>query len=86
MTDMGNMIYFLGMEILYSEEGIILHQMKYEFELLKRFKLENCKVVVTPSETNHKLDSDSDGEDVDATTFKQLVGSLRYLCNTRPDI
>jgi hypothetical protein len=86
MTDMGNMIYFLGMEILYSEEGIILHQMKYELELLKIFKLENCKVVVTPSETNHKLDSDSDGEDVDATTFKQLVGSLRYLCNTRHDI
>jgi hypothetical protein len=86
MTDLGNMVYFLGMEILYSEEGIILHQMKYELELLKRFKLENCKVVVTPSETNHKLDSDSDGEDVDATTFKQLVGSLRYLCNTRPNI
>src|SRR4051812_19910834 len=86
MTDLGNMVYFLGMEILYSKEGIILHQLKYELELLKKFKLENCKTVVTPSETNHKLDSDSEGEDVDATIFKQLVGSLRYLCNTIPDI
>ncbi|XP_058740875.1 uncharacterized mitochondrial protein AtMg00810-like [Vicia villosa] len=86
MTDLGNMVYFLGMEIMYSEKGILLHQLKYELELLKRFKLQKCKVVVTPSETNHKLDSDSDGDSVDATTFKQLVGSLRYLCNTRPDI
>lgn len=46
----------------------------------------NCKVVVTPSETNHKFDSDVEGDDVDATIFKQLVGSLRYLCNTIPDI
>src|ERR1051325_1735109 len=86
MTDLGNMVYFLGMETLYSKEGIILHQFKYELELLKKFKLENCKVVVTQSETNHKLDSNSKPEDVDAMIFKQLVGSLRYLCNTRPDI
>ena len=86
MTDLRKLVYFLGMEVLYSEQGLILHQLKYELELLKKFKQENCKAVVTPSETNHKLDSDSDGEDVDATTFKYLVGSLRYLCNTRPDI
>ena len=86
MTDLGKMTYFLGMEFRYSEKGIILHQLKYELELLKRFNLKNCKIAVTPSDTNQKLDSDSDGKDVDATTFKQLVGSLRYLCNTRPDI
>ena len=86
MTALGKMTYFLGMEILYSKKGIILHQLKYELELLKRFKLQNCKIVVTPSETYQKLDSDSDGDYVDSTTFKQLVGSLRYLCNTRPDI
>src|ERR1043165_703407 len=40
MTDLGNMVYFLGMEILYLEEGIILHQLKYELEFLKKFKLE----------------------------------------------
>src|SRR3954463_1547 len=86
ITNRGKMSYFLGMEILYSEDGIILHQLKYELELLKKFKLENCKAAVTPSETNQKLDFDSEGEGVDATIFKLLVGSLRCLCNTRSDI
>lgn len=57
----------------------------YELELLKRFELMNCKSALTPAETNHKLDSDDD-DDVDATTFKQLVVCLRYLCVTRFDI
>lgn len=70
MTDIGNMVYFIGMEIMYSEKGIILQQLKYELELLKRFKLLNCKVVVTSTDTNQKLDSDSDGDDIDATTLK----------------
>ena len=86
MTDLGNMVYFLGMEILYSEKGIILHQLKYERDIMKRFKLTNCKTAITPAETNHKLDSDVEGDDVDAITFKQSVGSLRYLSNIRPDI
>ncbi|XP_050889869.1 uncharacterized mitochondrial protein AtMg00810-like [Lathyrus oleraceus] len=80
------MVYFLGMEIMYYEKGIILHQLKYELEILMKFELLNCKVVVTPTDTNQKLDSNSDGDDVDATTFKQLVDSLRYLCNIKPDI
>lgn len=74
------------MEILHSEKEMIVHKLKYELELLKRFEPMNCKSVVTPAETNHKLDSNVDGEDIDATTFKQLFGSLRYLCNTMPDI
>lgn len=86
MNDLGNMIYFPGMDILYSDTGIILHQLKYELELLKRFVLTNCKTAITPVETSHKLDSDDEGDDVDATIFKHLVDSLRYLCNTRLDI
>ena len=70
MTDLGNMVYFLGMEILYSNKGIILHRLKYELEILKRFELINCKYAITPTETNHKLDSDIEGDDVDATTFE----------------
>ncbi|XP_050909451.1 uncharacterized mitochondrial protein AtMg00810-like [Lathyrus oleraceus] len=86
ITNLGNMTYFLRMKFIYSEKGIILDQLKYELKLLKRFKLLNCKAIVTPSEINHKLDSNSEGDDVDAITFKQLVGSLRYLCNARTDI
>ncbi|XP_050902611.1 uncharacterized mitochondrial protein AtMg00810-like [Lathyrus oleraceus] len=79
ITDLGNMVYFLGMRIMYYNKGIILHQLKYELELLKKFELINCKSAITPAETNHKLDSDVKGDDVDATTFKQLVDSLRCL-------
>ncbi|XP_058740862.1 uncharacterized mitochondrial protein AtMg00810-like [Vicia villosa] len=86
MTDLGKLLYSLRMEILYSEKGIIVQQLKYELELLKIFKLINCKSALTLAETNHKLDSDTEGNDVDATTFKQLLGSLRYLCNIIPDI
>ena len=52
------MSFFLGMEFMYSEKGIILHQMKYELDLLKIFELENCKAAITPADTNQKLDSD----------------------------
>lgn len=86
MTGLRNMIYFLGMEILHFEKGIIVHQLKYELELLMRFELMNCKSTVNPNETNHKLDSGDDGENVDAITFKQLVGFFRYLSKTRLNI
>ncbi|XP_050918462.1 uncharacterized mitochondrial protein AtMg00810-like [Lathyrus oleraceus] len=83
---LGNVTYFLGMEIMYYDKGIIMHQPKYELELLKIFELMSCKSTITPAETNHKLDSDVESVAVDAIIFKQLAGSLRYLCNTRPDI
>ncbi|XP_050908478.1 uncharacterized protein LOC127122131 [Lathyrus oleraceus] len=70
----------------FSDEIVKFKKLKYELELLKRFELINCKSAITPAETNHKLDSDVEGDCVDATIFKQLVDSLRYLCNTRPDI
>lgn len=64
MTDLGSMVYFIGMEILHFDKGIIMHQLKYELKLM------NYKSIVTPVEKNHKLDSNDYGEDVDATTFK----------------
>lgn len=84
MTDLGDMVYFMGMEFMHTTKGIIVHQFKYEVKILKRFELMDCKSEVTLVETCHKLDVDVDVEYVDATTFKKLVGSLRYSCNTRP--
>ncbi|XP_050890341.1 uncharacterized protein LOC127095737 [Lathyrus oleraceus] len=63
MIDLGNMIYFLGMEIRYSEKDIILHQLKNELEILKRFELTNYKIAITYAEINHKLDYDVEGDD-----------------------
>lgn len=80
MTDLGNMVHLIRMEILHSDKGIIMHQLKNELELLERFKLMKCKPIVTPTETHQKLDSDANGEDLEDETFKQLIGSLRYMC------
>lgn len=86
MSDLGNLSYFLGMDFLYNEGGIIVHQIMHATDLLKRFNMLNCNATVTPAESGQKLEEDNDEEKVDATLYKQMIGSLRYLCNGRPDI
>ncbi|MCH80525.1 copia-type polyprotein [Trifolium medium] len=86
MTDLGRMTYFLGFEFVQTSRGMIMHQHKYAEELLERFEMNECNSVSNTCETNSKLEECSDEEMVDSTMFKQIVGSLRYLCNSRPDI
>jgi len=63
-----------------------MHQQKYIRELLERFQMIDCNTASNPYETNAKLDECSNEERVEPTEFKQIVGSLRYLCNSRPEI
>ena len=86
MKDLGMMHYFLGMEVWQSTDGIFLGQGKYGVEILKRFGMMDCKVMATPMALNLKLLSDASSESVDATMYRQMIGSLMYLMNTRPDI
>ena len=86
MSDLGVLSYFLGIEIVMSTEGVLIHQKKYARDILKRFNMNNSKPVTTPIDTGTKLIKEGVEEPVDATLFKQIVGSLRYLCHTRPDI
>jgi hypothetical protein len=86
MSDLGRLNYFLGLEFLYGSNGIVLHQRKYIADVLKRFHMESCNEADTPMEANLKLSKDENEQAVDATLFKQVVGSLRFICNTRPDI
>ena len=86
MTDIGLMSYYLGIEVKQKEEGVFISQEGYARELLKKFKMNDCKPVSTPIECGAKLSKYDEGEHVDATSFKSLVGSLRYLTCTRPDI
>jgi hypothetical protein len=65
---------------------MVMYQQKYIGELLDKFELKNCNSVANSSETNSKLDECSKEDKVDLTMFRQIVGSLRYLCNSRPDI
>jgi hypothetical protein len=86
MTDIGLMAYYLGIEVKQGEDGIFISQEGYAKEVLKKFNMSNCKSVCTPVECGVKLSKHEDGEKVDPTLFKSLVGSLRYLTCTRPDI
>ncbi|KAE8707741.1 hypothetical protein F3Y22_tig00110377pilonHSYRG00343 [Hibiscus syriacus] len=86
MTDMGLMAYYLGIEVKQQNDGIFISQERYAKEILKKFKMENCKPISTPAEYEIKMTKHEEGKSVDPTFFKSLVGSLRYLTCTRPDI
>ena len=80
------MHYFLGMEVWQSAYGISLGQGKYMVEILKRFEMLDCKAMTTLMESNLNLLSDVSSESVGAMMYRQMIGSLKYLMNTRPDI
>ena len=86
ITDLGILHYFLGFEFMHTQKGIFLHQRKYTGEVLKCFNRENCITVPVPVMPNLKLIEELDERPVDATLFKQIIGSLRFLCNSRLDI
>jgi hypothetical protein len=86
MSDIGLMHYFLGMKVWQEEGHIFLGQGKYAAAILSRFQMEDCRPMSTPMITNWKNFSASDSQLVDATVYRQLIGSLMYLVNTRPDI
>lgn len=86
MSDLGKMRYFLGIEVLQTPLGIHISQGKYAFEVLQRFGMENCNAVCNPMVPGNKLDMDVDGERVDETYYKQIIGSLMYITTTRPDL
>jgi hypothetical protein len=86
MKDLGLMHYFLGLEFWQSPEKIFLSQGKYAVEILKRFDMLECKSMNTPMETKLKLLVDTSSELVDANMNRQIIGSLMYLTNTRPNI
>lgn len=86
MTDLGKMRYFLGIEVLQTDQGIHISQAKYVMEVLRRFEMEDCNSVFNPMAPGNKMDIDEDGEQIDETLYKQIIGSLMYITTTRPDI
>ena len=79
MKDLGMMHYFLSMKVWQNADGISLEQGKYVVEILKRFMMMDCKAMTTPMASNLKLLSD-------AMMYCQMIGSLIYLTNMRPNI
>ena len=79
------MTYFLGLEVTQKEERIFVSQRGYAKDILKRFKMESCNPISIPVENGVELRKSKVGN-VDPIYFKSLLGSLRYLTCTRPDI
>ena len=86
MKDLGMMRYFLGMKVWQNVDGISLGQGKYAVEIMKRFGMMECKAMTTPMASNLKILSNYSLEVVDDTMCHQMIGSLMYLTNMRPDI
>ena len=86
MTGIRLMSYYLGIEVKQKEDGIFISQQNYAKEMLKKFKMDNCKPIGTLVECKMKLSKLDKAKKVDATNLKSLLGSLRYLTCMRPDI
>ncbi|RVW35762.1 Retrovirus-related Pol polyprotein from transposon RE1 [Vitis vinifera] len=86
MSMMGELNYFLGLQIKQLKEGTFINQAKYIKDLLKRFNMEEAKVMKTPMSSSIKLDMDEKGKSIDSTMYRGMIGSLLYLTASRPDI
>eukprot|EP00253_Pinus_taeda_P010342 PITA_10342 len=86
MKDMGLMHYFLGMEVWQGDVELFVSQGKYANEIFTRFCMERSKPMETPLAGNWRKEDATLGEVVEATVYRQLVGSLMYLVNTQLDM
>jgi hypothetical protein len=86
MGDLGPISFYLGIEVHQDDSGITLRQTAYAKRIVELARLTDCNPALTPTEERLKLSRDSMMKVVDATQCRRLVGSLRYLTHTRPDL
>nr|GEY21321.1 hypothetical protein [Tanacetum cinerariifolium] len=86
MSMIGEMTFFLGLQVNQSPSGIFVNQSKYVHEILKKYGLNTCDIVGTPMDIKDKLDLDQIRTLVDATKYRSMIGALMYLTSSRPNI
>jgi hypothetical protein len=86
MSMMGELKFFLGLQIKQLAQGTVINQAKYISDLLKRFDMTGSSSVKTPMTPNIPLHADLSGNSVDQTSYRAIIGSLLYLTASRPDI
>jgi hypothetical protein len=86
MSMMGVLIFFLGFQIKQVKEGTFISQTKYTHDILKKFGMDKAKPIKTPMGTNGHLDLDLSSTSVGQKVYCSMIGSLLYLCASRPDI
>ena len=83
---MGELNYFLGFQVKQLKDGTFISQTKYTQDLLKRFGMKDAKPAKTPMGTDGHTDLNKGGKSVDQKAYRSMIGSLLYLCASRPDI
>jgi len=86
IIDLSHLSYFLGIVLQRRGEGLLMNQRRHASEILKGFEMEHYNSEVTPAEPRLQLSKDANEKEVDPNQYKRLIGSLRYLCNMRPDL
>nr|GEV61132.1 hypothetical protein [Tanacetum cinerariifolium] len=86
MSMMGEMTFFLGLQVGQSPSGIFINQSKYVHEILNKYGLNTFDIVGTPMNIKDKLDLDQIGTPIDATKYRSMIGSLMYLTTSKPNI
>ncbi|GJY89673.1 putative ribonuclease H-like domain-containing protein [Tanacetum coccineum] len=86
MSSMGELTFFLGLQVQQKEDGIFISQDKYVAEILKKFNYSDVKSASTPVDLEKPLVKDGDADDVDVHLYRSMIGSLMYLTASRPDI
>ena len=86
MTDLGIISFYLGIEIKHEATYTWLNQKSYIETILHSFKMNECNLMRTPMEARFKLGTEIGKDEVNPSRFRSLIGSLRYLLNTRPDL
>jgi hypothetical protein len=86
MSMMGELTFFLGIQVKQMKQGTFIHQAKYTKDLMKKFNMAELKPVSTPMSSTTLLGPYEDGKAVDQREYRSMIGSLLYLTATRPDI
>ncbi|GJW50916.1 putative ribonuclease H-like domain-containing protein [Tanacetum coccineum] len=86
MSSMGELTFFLGLQVKQQSDEIFISQDKYVADILKKFDYCSIRIATTPIESNKPLVKDEDGVDIDVNIYRSMIGSLMYLTASRPDI
>ncbi|KAI3818790.1 hypothetical protein L1987_12608 [Smallanthus sonchifolius] len=86
MSNMGELSFFLGLQVSQREDDIYLHQTKYVQDILSKYKMNDSSTYGTPIPVSHGLHPDKDGKDVDSRLYRGMIRSLMYITASRPDI
>ncbi|KAG6470513.1 hypothetical protein ZIOFF_071586 [Zingiber officinale] len=86
MSDLGLLSYYLGIEVEQQKSRILLRQSAYAKKILSQFQMADCNATKQPMEPKTQLHKDLEGTPIDATEYRRVIGCLRYLLHTRPDL